>query len=124
METRLTELYGKFSQGDLPGVLEMCTEDVTFEVPGRASISGTYTKDTFADLIGQVMRISNGTFGERPVIIVANDDHGIAVLDHWLERDGKRIEYRTDHIWQARDGKFCGWLERPGNQDEFDRVWS
>ncbi len=123
-EDLLHELYRRFTGGDVAGVLEMCTDDVVFEVPGNAPFSGRYTKTTFGDMIGQVMFISGGTFGERAVRIIANDDHGVALLDHWLERGGRRVEYRTDHIWQLRDGKFCSWLERPGNQEEFDRIWS
>lgn len=123
-EKLLAELYEKFGKGDLPGVLAMCDDGTVFEVPGAAPFSGTYTKQTFPDLIGQVMQISGGTFGEKPVDIIANDEHGVAILEHWLERDGKRIEYRTDHIWRIRDGKFTGWFERPGNLDEFNRAWS
>lgn len=122
-EELLTELYRRFSQGDLPGVLAMCGDATEFHVPGAAPFSGVYTKETFPGMIMQVMQISGGTFGERPVTIIANDDHGIAVLDHWLERDGKRIEYRTDHLWQFRGDKVSRWEERPGSMAEFEAAW-
>src|SRR5688572_8067839 len=97
-EDLLAGLYQHFSQGDLAGVLALCDDAIEFHVAGSSPFSGVYTKDTFPGMVGQIMQISAGTFGERPVTIIANDDHGIAVLDHWLERDGKRIEYRTDHL--------------------------
>ena len=123
-EKLLAELYDRFSKGDLPGVLGMCAPDMKFTVPGAAPFSGVYTKGTFPGMVGEVMRISNGTFGEIPVHIIASDDHGVVILDHFLERDGKRIEYRTDHIWGIKDGKFTSWEERPGNLDEFNKAWS
>jgi ketosteroid isomerase-like protein len=122
-EELLTELYRRFSQGDLPGVLAMCDDAIEFHVPGAAPFSGVYTKETFPGMVMQVMQISGGTFGERPVTIIANDDHGIAVLDHWLERDGRRIEYRTDHLWQFKGDKLSRWEERPGSQAEFEAAW-
>jgi len=123
-EKLLAELYDRFSKGDLPGVLGMCAPDMKFTVPGAAPFSGVYTRETFPGMVGEVMRISNGTFGEIPVHIIASDDHGVVILDHFLERDGKRIEYRTDHIWGIKDGKFTSWEERPGNLDEFNKAWS
>ena len=56
--------------------------------------------------------------------IIASDDHGVVILDHFIERDGKAIQYRTDHIWGIKDGKFTSWEERPGNQEEFNRTWA
>ncbi len=123
-ETVLVRAYDCFSRGDMPGFLALCEDDIEFHVPGRTPFSGTHTKTDFAEWMGQVMTISGGTFGEKPVDLIANDEHGVAILDHWLERDGKRIEYRTDHIWQFRNGKLSRWEERPGNEAEFNRAWS
>ncbi len=75
-------------------------------------------------MIGQVMEISAGTFGETIVDLVANDEKGVVMLDHVLQRNGKQVAYRTDHIWTIRSGKFTSWLERPGDQGQFERAWS
>jgi len=124
-EALLEELYGRFGKGDMQGVLEMCTDDIVFHVPGNTPFSGDHTKaDFISGWIQKVMELSGGTFGERAVIFIANDDHGIAVLDHWLERDGKRIDYRVDHIWRFRGDKCCEWTERPGSEAEFERAWA
>src|SRR4051812_13100717 len=101
-EKLLAELYDKFSKGDMPGVLGMCALDMKFTVPGAAPFSGVYAIETFP-VVGEVMRISNGSFREVPVHIIASDDHGVVVLDHFIERDGKAIQYRTDHIWAIKD---------------------
>jgi ketosteroid isomerase-like protein len=123
-EKLLAELYDKFSKGDMPGVLGMCAPDMKWTVPGAAPFSGTYTNETFPGMVGEVMRISQGSFREEAVLFIASDDHGVAILDHFIVRDGKQLHYRTDHIWGIKDGKFTSWEERPGNVDEFNSIWA
>lgn len=123
-EELLVKAYDCFARADMPALLGLCDDAITFEVPGTTPFSGLHTKADFGEWIGTVMRICNGTFGERPVEIIANDEHGVVILDHWMERDGTRHEWRADHIWQIRDGKLTGFKERPGDEDQFNRIWS
>jgi ketosteroid isomerase-like protein len=123
-EKLLQDAYAAFGRGDIPAYLDMCDDAMTWTVPGTTPFSGTQTKATFMDWIGKVMQICGGKFGETPVLIVANDDHGVVVLDHWMERDGQRHEYRVDHIYDIRNGTFTHFIERPGNETEFNRIWS
>jgi ketosteroid isomerase-like protein len=124
-EELLHQAYECFARGDTPAFLALCDDAITFhQVPGTTPFSGTHTKADFADWIGTVMQICGGSFGERPVVIVANDEHGVVDLDHRLERDGRRIEYRVDHIWGIGGGKLTSCVERPGDEDAFNRAWS
>jgi len=123
-EKLLAELYDKFAKGDMPGVLGMCTPEMKWTVPGAAPFSDVYSNETFPGMVGEVMRISSGTFREVPVHIMASDDHGVVILDHFIERDGKALHYRTDHLWTLKEGKFRSWEERPGNEEEFNRIWA
>ena len=123
-EQLLQDLYEKFGKGDLDGMLALCTDDITFHIPGATPFSGVHNRAGFLGVVGKVMEISGGSFGEKPYAIIANDEHGVALLEHWLTRDGRRIEYRTDHIWQFRGDKCSRWEERPGDEDAFNRAWS
>ncbi|MDP9235959.1 MAG: nuclear transport factor 2 family protein [Chloroflexota bacterium] len=123
-EMMLRDLYGRFARGDMEGVLALCHDDITFVVPGKTSFSGTHTKATFPVWIGKVMEVCGGDFREEAVDIIANDEHGIVVLDHFVGRAGKRISYRTDHIWGIRGGKCTSFLERPGDEEQFNRAWT
>lgn len=123
-EKLLTDVYNAFAKGDPMFMFGHCLPEMTWTVPGSTPFSGVHSNEGFMAALGQVMQISAGTFGESPVRIVANDDSGVVVLDHWLERDGKRIDYRTDHLWGIKDGKFISWEERPGNLEEFNTAWS
>jgi ketosteroid isomerase-like protein len=123
-EKLLVEIYAKFAEGDVGFLFSHCTPDMVWTVPGKAPHSGIFSNETFVGALGKVMEISGGTFGEAVVHCVANDEKGVVVADHWLTRDGKKIEYRTDHIWGFRDGKLISFEERAGNQEEFERAWS
>src|SRR5205823_5782963 len=96
-EDRLRALYGVFAQGDLPGFLAGCTDDVTFTVPGNTPGSGTFTKATFVDWITGVLGQTAGTFREDVLDVFANDDHGILLLHHAFDRDGAQRSYETAH---------------------------
>jgi hypothetical protein len=81
-------------------------------------------KAGFLDLINKVMTISAGTFYEEVLDVVANDERGVVLLVHRLEKAGRPVEYRTAHLWWIRDGSFSAWREHPGDQEQFDRAWS
>lgn len=123
-ERLLAELYEKFTQGDLAGVIAMCDESMVYTVPGSVPTSGTYDNTTFVNLVQKTMEIAKGTFKETVIDIIANDYHGIVLLNHSLERTGKRIEYRTAHRWKIRNAKFVRWEEYPGSESEFNEAWS
>jgi ketosteroid isomerase-like protein len=122
-EELLTRAYECFGSGDMAGLSAMCEDDIEFVVPGTTPLRGRHTKADFGEWIGSVMQICR-TFGERPIDVIANDAHGVVILDHWEERDGVRHDYRADHIRQIRNGKFVGFVERPGDEAQFNRIWS
>jgi ketosteroid isomerase-like protein len=124
VETMLRDIYAAFARGDMAGVLEPCTDDVVFHVPGRNPTSGAYTKATFGDLIGKVMQITAGTFQEDVLDVLAGADYGAVVLLHHFQRDNRPVEYRTLHLWKLRSGKFCEWREYPQDLYAFDAAYS
>ena len=124
-EQRLRDLYAAFAQGDLPTVLGMCTDDIRFTVPGHNQVTGQYTKETFGPgLIATVMELTAGTFSEEIVDVFANDEHGVVLLVHRFQRQGRPVEYRTAQIWAIRDGQFASWREHPGDEQRFDEAWA
>jgi ketosteroid isomerase-like protein len=123
-EDTLRRGYAAFAQGDLSGFLSICTDDVTFTVPGTSPASGVYTKATFVPWITRIIGLTGGTFREEILDVFANEDHGVLLLRHSFDRDGKPREYRTAHICKMRDGKISTWIEHPGSLEEFEAAWS
>jgi ketosteroid isomerase-like protein len=122
-EATLRDLYSKFAKGDIGGFLDGCIDAVTFLVPGQAAVSGSFTKATFGDLLAPVMERSGGTFREEVLDVFANDEHGVLLLHHYFERDGKARSYGTLHIVEFENGKIASWREYPGSLAEFEEAW-
>ena len=122
-EDWLREQYAAFAQGDLAAFLDGCTDDATFSVPGNTPGSGTYTKATFVEWITGVLGQTGGTFQEHVLDVFANDDHGLLLLHHEFDRDGRHREYETAHVVELHDGKISTWREHPGSMREFEDAW-
>lgn len=120
----LRDAYAAFARGDLDSYLSLCTDDITFTVPGKSQIAGTYTRAQFhAPFISNVMSISAGSFREEVLEVVANDRAGVVVAAHAFERSGQRFEYRTIHLYEIRNGRLASFQEFPDNQYLFDDAW-
>jgi ketosteroid isomerase-like protein len=122
-EDLLRGLYLALGRGDLATFLAGCTDGVVFTVPGRAAVSGTFTKATFLDMARPMARADPGTFHEEILDVIANDDHGIVLLSHRLRRDGRRYEYRTAHVVRFSGGLIAAWWEHPGSPAELEAAW-
>jgi ketosteroid isomerase-like protein len=121
----LRDAYGLFGKGDIEGFLATCTDDVTFSVPGSNAMSGEWNREGFAgEFVQRLMGHTQGTFREEIVELVANDDHGVLLLDHHFERGGKAVDYRTAHVIAFRNGKISAWREWPGDMAKFEEAWT
>ena len=47
-EILLRQAYSDFARGDLAAYLSVCTDAITFRVPGRSGVAGTYQRGQFA----------------------------------------------------------------------------
>jgi ketosteroid isomerase-like protein len=124
-ETLLRESYAKFSRGDLAGYLSACTDTITFRVPGRSVVSGTFRRDQFiSPMISTVIEQSGGSFVETVIDVVANDTRGVVFARHEFDRNGKRQAYNTAHVYRIEHGKLASFEEYPEDQYAFDAAWA
>lgn len=122
-EERLRELYARLHRGDVAGFLAGFGEGAVFTVPGRAAVSGTFTKATFAGMARAASVADPGSFREDIVDVIANDEHGIVLLNHRLRRAGVAHEYRTAHVVTFSGGLIAAWWEHPGSLAELEAAW-
>jgi hypothetical protein len=123
-ETMLRDVYAAFVRGDMSGVLANCSKDIVWHAPGKNQLAGDYKgHDGFATMVGKVMQLCGGTFVEELRDALANDQHGIALAHHTLERNGKKFAYDTVHVWRIENGTFTEWWEHP-NPVAFDEAWA
>jgi ketosteroid isomerase-like protein len=124
-EEILRAAYAEFAHGELNGYLQYCTDNISFRVPGKGKISGTYKRDEFiSPWVSGVIELTNGTFRETVSGVVANDDRGVVLATHEFERNGRKFKYDTAHIYRIKDGKLDSFEEYPADLYYFDEAWS
>ena len=83
LEAIIREAYAAFGRGDLDGYLRPCTEDFTFNVPGRGAIAGTYRgKEGLDELARKAIETTGGSFHEEVEDVLANDHHAVVLARH------------------------------------------
>ena len=124
-EDLLKRAYGAFAKGDLDGYLSACTGSITFRVPGRSAVAGTYSREQFGPgLIAQVMKVSGGSFKETVLDVVANDTRGVVLARHEFQRNGRTHAYNTAHVYRIEGGRLASFEEYPEDLYSFDAAWS
>jgi uncharacterized protein len=124
LEAIIREAYAAFGRGDIDGYLQPCTENFTFQVPGRGGIAGTYVgRQGLFDLAGRAMEITGGSFQEEVEDVLANDNHAVVLARHRFTVQGNLKEYRTAHVYEISNGKLARCFEQPRDPVSFDAAW-
>jgi ketosteroid isomerase-like protein len=118
--------YEAFSAGDMAALKDSMTDDTVWHVLGHNPLSGDYKgKDAVFGLFGQLMQQSAGTFKVEVHDILANDEHGIALVTESAERNGKKWVSRAVHVThpdaEGRAKEFWAFQE---DQAATDAFWS
>jgi ketosteroid isomerase-like protein len=121
----LKKFYDCFAKGDTAGMLEYCSDDVTFQIAGKSKLAGKYTKTTVGpELMLKIRELSDGTFKLEIHDIMASDQHGMVLTSDSVMRKGVKHEYRSVHVWRIQKGKLLAWYEYPRDLYQYDTVWS
>jgi uncharacterized protein len=124
-EDMLRRAYTDFARGDLDGYLRYCTDDISFHVPGRSQVSGLFSRTQFVTpFIESVIELTDGTFRETVLDIVAHDRRGVVLVEHEFERRNRHYKYRSAHVYEIRDGQLAEFREYPEDLYAFDEAWS
>jgi ketosteroid isomerase-like protein len=120
----LEKLYAAFREGDYAKMLSYCADGVTFQVAGKSALAGKYDRASFvAQYLKKTAELSNGSLNVEVHDILASDRHGLVLTTESLERNGKKVEYRTVHVWRIEGGKPVAWYSYPRDLYQFDAIW-
>lgn len=115
--------YAAFSAGDMDTVSSLFAEDITWHNPGNNPLSGDYVgKEAVFGFFGKLMELTGGTTRLEVHDVVANDEHGVGLVQNHSERGGRTLDTRAVHVWHMRDGKateFWNFVEDAAAVDEF-----
>jgi ketosteroid isomerase-like protein len=116
--------YEAFASGDIPTVLELFAETITWHVPGRSPLSGDYTGHPgVLDFFDRCQRFSEGTLQVVPQQILASGDRVVVLCTVSAHRAGRDFSSPEVHVWRFVDGLAVEFVEYQGDQEAEDEFW-
>jgi ketosteroid isomerase-like protein len=116
--------YEAFARGDIPAVLELLGEDITWHVPGRSPLSGDYRgHDDVLGFFRRSMELSEGTLRVALDEVVADGERVVAITTVSAHRNGRTLSTPEIHCWRVADGKAVEFREFQGDQQSEDEFW-
>ena len=120
------ELFARFSASDIPGVLDLMTDDVTWRVPGKPELSpvaGIYNKDRLKRLFGRMLAQLEGGLQMTVLGLLAEgNDVAVEVESQGDLRNGRKYRQQYHFLITFRDGKIASVREYLDTHHAFD-VW-
>ncbi len=116
--------YEAFARGDIPTVLELFAETITWHVPGRSPLSGDFTGHAgVLDFFDRCQRFSEGTLQVVPQEILASGDRVVVLCTVSAQRAGRDFSSPEVHVWRFVDGRAVEFVEYQGDQEAEDEFW-
>lgn len=116
--------YEAFAEGDMDTVSSVMADDIVWHVGGDNQLSGDYRgKEEVLGFFGRLMQETGGTFENEIHDLLANDEHGVAIVESSAKRNGKSISDNAVHVFHMRDGKMTEFWNVPTDQGAWDEFY-
>jgi hypothetical protein len=117
--------YEAFARGDLAAVSDLFSDDIVWHSGGNNILTGDYEgKEAVLGYFGQLMQETGGSFSNDIHDMLANDEHGVALVTASATRGVKSFESNVVHVFHMRDGKMTEFWSFPEDQNLFDEFWA
>lgn len=117
--------YAAFAAGDMATVSDLFADDIVWHNGGNNILTGDYEgKEAVLGFFGRLVQETGGNFKNEIHDMLANDDHGVALVHASATRGDKSLEGNTVHIFHMRDGKMTEFWAFPEDQGVVDEFWS
>jgi ketosteroid isomerase-like protein len=117
--------YAAYGAGDMDTINELFADDVVWHVSGRSPIAGDYTgKEEVFGFFGKLQELSGGTSSVEVHDLLANGEHGVAIVTESATRNGNSYQGRGTHVLHLRDGKVTEFWDAHVDQYSADEFWS
>lgn len=118
--------YEAFAAGDIPAVLAVFSEDITWKIPGHSPLAGTYTgHDEVLGFFQNLGERSNGTFHLDVQDILDNgEDRVVLVVTETAQREDRSLSHTAVHVWGVQDGKAMSFQGIAEDDYENDAFWA
>ena len=103
---RIRDGYAAFAKGDFAVLNDLFAEDLLWHEPGRNQLAGNYRcQDAVYGMFGKVMEVTEGSFHIDLHAVLADDEHGVALVVTTASRGGRSMEVNQAHVFHLSDGK-------------------
>ena len=120
---RIRDVYAAFADGNLAVLNDVFAEDLLWHEGGRSQLSGDYRgRETVFGFFGKVMEITDGSFHLDLHAVLADDEHGVALVVITGSRGGRTIKVNAMDVMHLRDGKVVEVWAIPSDQYAFDEF--
>ena len=120
---RIRNIYAAFANGDLAAVNDVFAEDLVWHDAGRGQLSGDYRgREAVFGFFGKVMEVTEGSSHLDLHSVLADDEHGVALVTISANRGGRSIKVNAVDVMHLRDGKVTEVWAIPADQYAFDEV--
>jgi ketosteroid isomerase-like protein len=120
------ELFARFSASDIPGVLALMTDDVTWRLPGKPELSpvaGIYNKERLKRLFDRMLaQLESGLQMTVVGLVAEGDNVAVEVESQGDLRNGRKYRQQYHFLITFRDGKIAAVREYLDTHHAFD-VW-
>jgi ketosteroid isomerase-like protein len=118
--------YDAFAAGDVPAVLALFDEDITWHIAGHSPVSGDYTgHDEVVGFFQALGERSTGTFGlDVHRILDGGEGTVVALVTENAQRNGARLNAPAVHVWRVQDGKASSFHAYRHDDYVLDDFWS
>ena len=117
--------YNAYTTGEIDVLNELFADDIVWHIAGRSPIAGDYKgRDQVFGFFGKLMELSGGTSKIEVHDILANDEHGVAIVTGSATRDGNSFTGQDVHIFHIRGGQVVEFWDSPVDQYAADEFWS
>lgn len=117
--------YSAFANADMEGIQNLFADDVVWHVGGRSPLTGDYRgKEAVLGFLGDLVSQTEGTYRSEVHDVMASDTHAAALVRETAERQGKKLDLNSVHLYHVANGRVTeGWFY-PGDQYADDQFWS
>ena len=117
--------YEAFANGDMATVSDLLADDIKWHSGGNNILTGDYEgKEAVLNYFGMLMQETGGSFKNDIHDMLANDEHGVALVTASATRGGKSLEGNVVHVFHMRNGKMTEFWSTAEDQSTFDEFWS
>ena len=120
---RIRDGYAAFAKGDFETLNQTFAEDVLWHEGGRSQLAGDYRgREAVYEFFGKLMELTEGSFHIDVQSLLADDDHGVALVNETASRGSRRAEMFNAHIFRMRDGMVVEFWESSTDQYAMDEL--